>query len=67
MAIYNAAWAIPLLPLLGALASLGAESQRRAAQLCVAFSGLSFVVAAVVVWFSPKMKPFASPMAAGGH
>jgi NADH-quinone oxidoreductase subunit L len=49
LAIYNAAWAIPLLPLLGALASLGAESQRRAAQLCVACSGLSFVVAAIVL------------------
>ena len=35
MSIYNAAWAIPLLPLLGALGSLGVETQRRAAQLCV--------------------------------
>ena len=35
VAIYNAAWAIPFLPLLGALASLGVETQRRAAQLCV--------------------------------
>lgn len=49
MGIYNAAWAIPLLPLLGAFASLGVETQRRAAQLCVFFSGLSFVVAAVVL------------------
>ena len=49
MAIYNAAWAIPFLPLLGALMSLGLETQRRAAQLCVAFSGMSFVVAAVVL------------------
>jgi NADH-quinone oxidoreductase subunit L len=49
MAIYNAAWAIPFLPLLGALGSLGVETQRRAAQLCVAFSGLSFVVAAIVL------------------
>ncbi len=49
MAIYNAAWAIPLLPLLGALGSLGVESQRRAAQLCVAFTGLSFVAAAIVL------------------
>jgi NADH:ubiquinone oxidoreductase subunit 5 (subunit L)/multisubunit Na+/H+ antiporter MnhA subunit len=49
VAIYNAAWAIPFLPLLGALGSLGVETQRRAAQLCVAFSGLSFVVAAVVL------------------
>ncbi len=49
MAIYNAAWAIPFLPLLGALLSLGVETQRRAAQLCVFFTGLSFVVAAVVL------------------
>jgi NADH-quinone oxidoreductase subunit L len=49
MAIYNAAWAIPFLPLLGALASLGVETQRRAAQLCVVFSGLSFVTAAIVL------------------
>jgi NADH:ubiquinone oxidoreductase subunit 5 (subunit L)/multisubunit Na+/H+ antiporter MnhA subunit len=49
LAIYNAAWAIPLLPLLGALGSLAVETQRRAAQLCVAFSGLSFAVAAIVL------------------
>jgi NADH-quinone oxidoreductase subunit L len=49
MAIYNAAWAIPLLPLLGALLSFGVETQRRAAQLCVFFSGLAFLVAAVVL------------------
>jgi NADH:ubiquinone oxidoreductase subunit 5 (subunit L)/multisubunit Na+/H+ antiporter MnhA subunit len=49
MAIYNAAWAIPLLPLLGALLSFGIETQRRAAQLCVAFSGLSFIAAAVIL------------------
>jgi NADH:ubiquinone oxidoreductase subunit 5 (subunit L)/multisubunit Na+/H+ antiporter MnhA subunit len=49
LAIYNAAWAIPLLPLLGALGSLGVEGQRRAAQLCVVFSGLSFVAAAIVL------------------
>ena len=49
MAIYNAAWAIPFLPLLGALLSLGVETQRRAAQLCVFFTGLSFLTAAVVL------------------
>ena len=49
MGIYNAAWAIPFLPLLGALGSLGVETQRRAAQLCVFFSGLSFIVAAIVL------------------
>ena len=49
MGIYNAAWAIPFLPLLGGLFSLGVETQRRAAQLCVFFTGLSFVAAAVVL------------------
>lgn len=49
MSIYNAAWAIPLLPLLGALISFGVETQRRAAQVCVVFAGLSFVVAAVIL------------------
>jgi NADH:ubiquinone oxidoreductase subunit 5 (subunit L)/multisubunit Na+/H+ antiporter MnhA subunit len=49
LTIYNAAWAIPLLPLLGALLSFGVETQRRAAQLCVVLSGLSFVVAAVLL------------------
>jgi NADH:ubiquinone oxidoreductase subunit 5 (subunit L)/multisubunit Na+/H+ antiporter MnhA subunit len=49
VSIYNAAWAIPLLPLLGALGSLGVETQRRAAQLCVFFTGLSFVVAAILL------------------
>ena len=49
MAIYNAAWAIPFLPLLGALLSLGVETQRRAAQLCAFFTGLSFLTAAVVL------------------
>jgi len=49
LAIYNAAWAIPLLPLLGALLSFGVESQRRAAQMCVVFSGLSFMVAAILL------------------
>src|ERR1022692_1080245 len=49
MAIYNAAWAIPFLPLLGAMLSLGVETQRRAAQLCVFFTGLSLVVASTVL------------------
>lgn|GEM_PF-1568667 len=49
MGIYNAAWAIPFLPLLGALASLGVETNRRAAQLCVVFTGMSFVAAAIVL------------------
>jgi NADH:ubiquinone oxidoreductase subunit 5 (subunit L)/multisubunit Na+/H+ antiporter MnhA subunit len=62
MAIYNAAWAIPLLPLLGALGSLGVETQRRAAQLCVFFTGLSFLVAAVVLGVRLTHAP-ASPYA----
>jgi NADH-quinone oxidoreductase subunit L len=49
VAIYNAAWAIPLLPLLGALLSFGVETQRRAAQVCVVLSGVSFAVAAVLL------------------
>ncbi len=49
MSIYNAAWAIPLLPLLGALTSFGLETQRRAAQVCAAFTGLSFVVAVIIL------------------
>jgi NADH-quinone oxidoreductase subunit L len=49
MGIYNAAWAIPFLPLIGGLLSLGVETQRRAAQICVFFTGLSFVAAAVVL------------------
>ena len=49
MAIYNAAWAIPLLPLLGAMLSFGVEPQRRAAQLCVFFSGVALLVAAVIL------------------
>src|SRR5580700_2765377 len=62
MAIYNAAWAIPLLPLLGALLSFGVETQRRAAQLCVFFTGLSFLVAAVVLGVRLTHAP-ASPYA----
>ena len=49
MSIYNAAWAIPLLFLLGAGLSFGVETPRRAAQACAIFTGLSFVVAAVIL------------------
>jgi NADH-quinone oxidoreductase subunit L len=49
VAINNAAWAIPLLPLLGALLSFGVETQRRAAQVCVVLSGVSFAVAAILL------------------
>jgi NADH-quinone oxidoreductase subunit L len=47
--IYNAGWAIPLLFLLGAGLSFGVETPRRAAQACAIFTGLSFVVAAVLL------------------
>jgi len=49
VAIYNAAWGIPLLFLLGAGLSFGVETPRRAAQSCVVFTGMSFVVAAVIL------------------
>lgn len=49
MSIYNAAWGIPLLFLLGAGLSFGVETPRRAAQACAVFTGLSFIVAAVVL------------------
>ena len=43
--MYNIAWFIVVLPLLGALTSFLAETQRRAAQICVAFTGLSLILA----------------------
>ena len=49
MSIYNAAWGIPLLFLLGAGLSFGVETPRRAAQACAVFTGISFVVAAVIL------------------
>jgi NADH-quinone oxidoreductase subunit L len=49
VSIYNAAWGIPLLFLLGAGLSFGVETSRRAAQACAVFTGLSFVVAAVIL------------------
>ncbi len=42
MSIYNAAWGVPLLFLLGAGLSFGVETPRRAAQACAIFTGLSF-------------------------
>jgi NADH-quinone oxidoreductase subunit L len=47
--LYNAAWAIPLLFLLGGLGSLGVETHRRAAQLCVFFSALACIAAAFLL------------------
>ncbi len=49
MNLYNAAWAIPLLFLIGGVGSLGVETHRRAAQLCVFFSALAFIAAAFVL------------------
>src|ERR1700736_217341 len=49
MGIYNLAWFVVALPLLGAGASFLAETQRRAAQICVAFSGLGFLLALIVL------------------
>ncbi|MBV8444342.1 MAG: hypothetical protein JOZ92_00340 [Candidatus Dormibacteraeota bacterium] len=54
MGIYNLAWGVVLLPLLGTLASLLAETPRRAVQVCVAFSGAGLLLAAMVLgaWLS---------------
>jgi NADH-quinone oxidoreductase subunit L len=49
MAIYNLAWFVVVLPLVGAAASFLAETQRRAAQICVGFMGLAFVLALIVL------------------
>ncbi len=49
MAVYNVAWFVVVLPLLGALTSFMAETQRRAAQVCIVVSGMTFVLAAIVL------------------
>jgi NADH:ubiquinone oxidoreductase subunit 5 (subunit L)/multisubunit Na+/H+ antiporter MnhA subunit len=49
MAVYNVAWAVVLLPLVGAALSFLAESPRRAAQTCVVTSVLTLILAAVVL------------------
>ena len=49
MAVYNLAWAVIVLPLLGGMFSFLAESQRRAAQVCVAACGLGFAASAVLL------------------
>ncbi len=49
--ILNLTWAIVLLPLVGVAASFLAETPRRAAQAGVAFTGLAFAVALVVLAF----------------
>jgi NADH:ubiquinone oxidoreductase subunit 5 (subunit L)/multisubunit Na+/H+ antiporter MnhA subunit len=49
VAIYNLAWGVVVVPLLGVLSSFLAETQRRAAQICFAGSVLAFILAAVVL------------------
>jgi len=49
MAIYILAWFVIVMPLIGAGATFLAETQRRAAQVALGFSVLSFVLAAIVV------------------
>lgn len=49
--MYNLAWAVVLLPLGGALFAYLPESPRRAAQVCTAFTGFSFVVAMVLLGY----------------
>jgi NADH:ubiquinone oxidoreductase subunit 5 (subunit L)/multisubunit Na+/H+ antiporter MnhA subunit len=44
-------WLTLLLPLLGALASFIAETPRRAAQICVSFTGLAFLMSIVVLGY----------------
>src|SRR5215469_5097282 len=49
MAVYNAVWAIVLLPLVGAIISFLAETQRRAAQTCFVTTVLAFLLSAIVL------------------
>jgi len=49
--ILNLTWGIVLLPVVGVAAAFLAESARRAAQIGVAFTGLAFAVALVVLIF----------------
>ena len=49
--ILNLTWAVVLLPLVGAAASFLAESPRRAAQICVGFTGLALATSVVVLLF----------------
>jgi NADH:ubiquinone oxidoreductase subunit 5 (subunit L)/multisubunit Na+/H+ antiporter MnhA subunit len=49
--ILNLTWAIVLLPVVGVVAAFLAESARRAAHIGVAFTGLAFAVALVVLIF----------------
>ena len=49
--MYNLAWAVVLLPLGGFLFAFLPESPRRAAQVCVAFTGLTFAAAVVLLGY----------------
>jgi NADH-quinone oxidoreductase subunit L len=49
--MYNLAWAVVLLPLGGFLFSFLPESPRRAAQVCITFTGAAFVLAMVVLLY----------------
>jgi NADH-quinone oxidoreductase subunit L len=49
--MYNLAWAVVLLPLGGFLFAFLPESPRRAAQVCVTFTGLAFAAAMVVLFY----------------
>lgn len=49
--MYNLAWAVVLLPLGGFLFSFLPESPRRAAQVCITFTGAAFAVAMVVLLY----------------
>lgn len=49
--MYNLAWAVVLLPLGGFLFAFLPESPRRAAQVCVTFTGATFVLAMVVLLY----------------
>jgi NADH-quinone oxidoreductase subunit L len=49
--MYNLAWAVVLLPLGGFLFAFLPESPRRAAQVCITFTGAAFVVAMVLLFY----------------
>jgi len=49
--MYNLAWAVVLLPLGGFLFAFLPESPRRAAQVCITFTGAAFVLAMVVLLY----------------
>jgi NADH-quinone oxidoreductase subunit L len=49
--MYNLAWAVVLLPLGGFVFAFLPESPRRAAQVCITFTGAAFVVAMVLLLY----------------